>query len=218
MSVSTSTIRDHCLILNGLRVEVDAVVDHSLAFAPGEHGAKRRVVPVTHGVLHWTAGEGDGPRVHSVLANRGLSIHFTIDREGVIWQYCDPGKVACAHAGRSMNACSWGVEVVDYGMAAKIPLKGGARERYECVIHGKKRIVADYYPAQYLAVFALCDAVHVALGIPREVWCTEPHGLVRWPVLSKFRGLVGHFHISPKKTDPGTRPLEFMAAKWMGRA
>ncbi len=210
-------MRDNHLILNGLRVQVAVPVDHSLAFEPGAHGARRRTQSVTHGVLHWTAGEGDGPRVHRVLASRGLSIHFTIDREGVIWQYCDPANVACAHAGRSMNACSWGVEVVDYGMAATIPAQGAARERYECVIHGKARTVADYLPAQYEAVFALCDAVHVALGVPRQVWCSEPHGLVRWPTLSKFRGLVGHFHISPRKTDPGTRPLEFMAARWMGR-
>lgn len=210
-------MRDNILVLNGLSVQVSAPVDHSLAFEPGSHGARRRVVPCDKGVLHWTAGEGDGPRVHRVLAGRDLSIHFTIDREGVIWQYADPGVVACAHAGRSMNACSWGVEVVDYGMAATVPAKGAARERYTCTIHGKERLVADYLPAQYEAVYALCDAVHGALGIPRQVWCSEPHGLVRWPQLSKFRGLVGHFHISPRKTDPGTRPLEFMAARWMGR-
>ena len=76
-------MRDNLLVLNGLKVQCAVPVDHSLEFRPGADGAKERVVPVTHGVLHWTAGEGDGPRVHRVLSGRGLSIHFTIDREGV---------------------------------------------------------------------------------------------------------------------------------------
>ena len=87
-------------------------------------------------------------------------------------------------------------------MAAKIPAKGAARERYTCTIHGKVRVVADYYPAQYAAVVALCDAVHVALGIPREVWCSEPHGLVRWPVLVEVPRTRGPLPHQPPQDRP----------------
>lgn len=207
------------LLLNGDTVPVSANVDHSLSFSPGDEGTRKRTVPIQMGVMHWTAAENPAVRVHETLTNRGLSIHFILDRDGVIYQCADPGLVVCSHAGRGVNDLSWGVEIVNYGGVAKgrqPPARGADRERYECVIHGHSRLCADFYPAQYAAIWELFDTVHGALGIPKGVYAGEST-LVRWPQLKKFRGVIGHFHAALKKTDPGTRPLEYLSRRWAER-
>lgn len=208
------------LIINGVGRPVNATVrtwhETGLEFPHGECGSRDRSHPCRLGVLHWTGGEGDGPRVHRVLHDRGLSIHFALDREGVIWQYADPGLTACAHVGKSANPVSWGVEVVDYGWVAKgarVPARGVPRERYEAVIQGQKMTVADYLPDQYCALGALCDVVCDTLGIPRVVW-PGPSELAPWSELGAFTGMCGHMHISRRKADPGTRPLDWLRKRW----
>lgn len=212
-------MRDNCLVLNGRQVQVAVPVDHSLSFDVGEDGTRKRTLPIQMGVMHWTAAENPAARVHETLHARGLSIHFILDRDGAIYQCADPALVVCSHAGRGVNDISWGVEIVNYGGVAKgrqPPAKGADRERYECVIHGHKRLCADFYAAQYTAIWELFDAVHRELGIPRGVYAGEST-LVRWPQLRKFRGAIGHFHAALKKTDPGVRPLEWLAKRWAER-
>jgi hypothetical protein len=154
--------------------------------------------------------------VHETLAFRGISIQFIIDREGTIWQCADPAHVVCSHVGSGPSAISWGVEVVSYGAATQPPELGADREQYEAVVRGRRRTVADFYPAQYVAIFALFDAVHTALNLPKVVYRGEAQ-LIPWAQLRAFRGVVGHFHISNQKLDPGTRPLERLAQHWAQR-
>jgi N-acetyl-anhydromuramyl-L-alanine amidase AmpD len=206
------------LVVAGVELPVDVPVVHDLAFEPGSCGARRRTAPCTLGVLHWTGGEGSGEQVHRVLAARGLSIHFCVDPEGTIYQYADPARVACAHAGRGANDLSWGVEVSCYGFTVggrPPPVVARDREEYETTIHGRRARVADFRPAQYAALDVLCDVLSGTLGIPRAVW-PGPAERVPWARLKAFHGIVGHMHISTRKLDPGTRPLERLARRWGG--
>jgi len=204
------------LVLGGQRVPVNVPVDHSLVFAPGMPGTRQRTQPLQFGVMHWSGGDRDAQDVYDTLAQRGLSIHFILDREGTIWQCADPASVVCAHVGSGPNAISWGVEIVNYGAAQTPPERGMARPRYESLTRGTYRTVADFLPAQYVAIGALFDAVHTTLRLPKVVY-PGPAALVPWAQLRAFRGVVGHFHISNQKRDPGTRPLERLAQHWARR-
>ncbi len=204
------------LVVAGVELPVAVDVVHTLRFEPGTCGARQRTSPCTLGVLHWTGGEGSGEQVHRVLTARGLSIHFCIDPEGVIYQYADPAAVACAHAGRGANDISWGVEVSCYGFTVGDrlpPLAGRDRERYEATIQGRKMLVADFRPAQYEALDVLCDVLCGTLGIARAVY-RGPNQLVPWAQLRTWSGIVGHMHISKRKADPGTRPLDHLWERW----
>lgn len=200
------------LVLGGQRVPVNVPVNHSLVFAPGMPGTRVRTQPVQFGVMHWSGGDNDASDVYDTLTARGLSIHFILDRAGTIWQCADPARVVCAHVGSGPNAISWGVEIVNYGAAQTPPEAGRERERYEALIRGRWRTVADFLPAQYIAIGALFDAVQTALRLPKAVH----HGteIVPWAELRRFRGVIGHFHVSDDKRDPGTRPLERLAQHW----
>jgi hypothetical protein len=58
---------------------------------------------------------------HSVLKRRKLSVHYTIERDGVVRQHVDPFKYYCVHAGGKHNRPSIAIEVINsyYGSRAK---------------------------------------------------------------------------------------------------
>lgn len=202
------------LIVNGLPTRgSERVLDWKstgLAFAP-PHGCRVRKSACTLGVGHWTGGEAgtatatdDGKRVYDVLRARDLSVHFTIGFDGTVWQYADPAKVVCLHAG-AVNEVSWGVEIVNRGLP---PDQGRQREEVAHKVHGRLVKQLAFTQAQLDAWLWLCDAVQGALGLPRAV----PAGPLE-PVseripdakLRAFRGVVEHLHASSQKVDGGTQ-------------
>lgn len=81
-------------------------------------------------------------------------------------------------------------------------------QRFEGTINGVRLVQHDFTPEQYDALVALASALHAAL--PR-IAVDAPRGRdgrVTSDVLSdaeyeRFRGIVGHYHLSRAKVDPG---------------
>lgn len=136
-------------------------------------------------VIHHTAGTADTPEGWARIA-RGVadwltrkddvyvSAHFQIDREGDIWQICDPKKFEAFHAGRSERWHQASRKVVNGWNRISIGI--------ELVGDGNKSF---YSPAQYSSLIALCKELMVAFPI-------------------SIKDVVGHDEISPgRKVDPG---------------
>lgn len=183
---------------------------HGLEFRAG-HGARKRVGVPDLLVVHVTGGEGAPPQMFATLKARELGVEFAIDVEGVISQFCDPLKVDTFDAG-PINRRSVGVEIVNYGYRADpktVPLKGKARPLYDCIIHGRRVMMARSNPAQLAALVSLADVLTSSplLAIPRKLPRTlsgEVHGrLMDSDEIASFRGVLGHMHVSGAKIDPG---------------
>lgn len=219
------------IILDGRDVPCEAPVrtwqDHGCRFVPSVH---RRIRPRTQVVdtivWHWTGGEGPGEQVYQTLRSRGLGVEFAIDRDGVIWQYCDPGEADARDCGSWWDRFSVGVEIVCYGMRrpygqrwSLLAAPKAARDRVlvETRLRGRRVFVADFYPEQYLAASALADALRtvypISLDMPRDA---DGRVLDR-PVTMDERmgwngGELGHLQItSGAKPDPGLPFLEHRA-------
>jgi len=206
------------IICDGRSVPVEGQV-----VLPGQHGLRfrkwtnwrPRKGSVDRIVLHWTGGEGGGQQVFNTLKRRGLSIHFVVDGAGGIWQFLDPASDHAYHAGRIENPRSVGIEVTCYGFRVirPAPAKGADRKIYSCTIHGRSRCVADYRPAQHKAVHALCSVLCNSLAIPRRVHI-DPRRCLSVAERAPLAGVIGHYHVSPRKLDPGTRPLILLRDRW----
>ena len=203
--------------------EVSTWHTHGLEFRPGKGARKRTQVPDLF-VLHVTGGEGAPPAMFETLTQRELGIEFAIDVEGVIWQFCDPLLVDTFDAG-PINKRSIGVEIVNYGYRVDpktVPLKGKTRPLYDCIIHGRRVVMARSNPAQIAALVALADTLTScpALKIPRRLPRTksgEVHGrLLDSAEIAAFAGVLGHLHVSGAKIDPGLDVMEALSAAGYG--
>jgi len=198
--------------INGRNIPTSFPVNHSRKFRVGTSGTARRTQPIVGGVLHWTAAENPGNRVFSTLSHRGISVHFAMDRDGTVWQFADPGTTTSTNAGHSLGEKTWAIEIASYGMApaSRIPEIGRDRPVYEAEVHGRVRPMADFYPAQYRNLFELANIIHDELRIPKEV-VLEPVAFVPWARLRNARGILGHYHASHDKKDPGPRIMQRLA-------
>lgn len=192
--------------------------DTGLEFVPG-YGARPRRSKIDLVVWHYTGGEGNAVQLHRVLTNRGLGIEFFIDREGVIWQFCDPAVVDTFDAG-SANRRSVGIEIACYGFRnhpSRIPRIGKDRKVYDAVVHGRKIRMADFYPCQVTAAIKLADALSSALDVPRTVPLDET-GLLDDVLsvgrLEAFSGHLGHYHLTKRKLDPGPKLMVELLASF----
>ena len=167
-------------------------------------------------MLFRSGGEGEPPQMAAVLKNRGYGVEFAIARTGVIFQFADPLLVDTADTGGA-NARSVGIEVVSYGMRDRKPgwlppRSGASRTTREVKIHGRSVQVASFFPAQLASARALAEGLSRALQIPRRVPLTAagvPSAEVMPPAeLARFRGHVGHYHVTNLKCDLGP---DFMA-------
>ncbi|MHC4644304.1 MAG: peptidoglycan recognition protein family protein [Planctomycetota bacterium] len=207
------------IIVGGQRIQVDAQCqtweEHELVF-DGDR-VRRRTEPLRWGVVHWTGsgsrlGKAGARRVYDTLYRRGLSVHFVITDEGLLWQFADPVTERCAHAGR-LNDTSLGVEVTCPGWRSKYV---GQRRTYEATIHGWKTTFIDFYPAQQATLNALATALADAQVLPPHVE-TSPWEREGDEYFEENAGWCGHLHCEREskkhpKCDPGTAPLEALKA------
>ena len=136
---------------------------------------------------------------------RKLGVEFSIYADGTLWQHCDPVFVDTFDAG-FFNRPSAGVEIVNRGLAPAFPRV--PREAYDAKINGKPVKFLKFTDAQMLSYVALCNTLCAALDIPRVVpWQRR---VMSGQELASFSGVLGHFHLTTDKLDPGTQPFEVL--------
>lgn len=196
------------LIVNGkpapCSIGVHSWFDHGLTFRNlGTRKHTRKIM------LHWTGGRRDARGLHDTLLERGLSVHFCIDADGKVAQYCDT-KHRCSHAGQledgvtSANDDTIGIEIVNHASEKQLgPVRPMVTER----IHGRDVTHTDFFPAQIVSALTLIKALCAAYSLPYAVPTNMAGELIttfmlraRWEA---FRGVVGHLHVRDEKTDPG---------------
>ncbi len=163
-------------------------------------------------VLHHD-GCPDAASCFNVLHNeRGLSCHFLLDNDGTIYQTLDLAFMAFHAAG--FNANSIGIEMSNRGDAKRWPTfysrLGRLRDVTTCRIHGHTYLAFEYTEAQYTALAALVRGVSRALpNLPID-YPQESPGYQSWaelPNAHSYAGLLGHYHTTRRKWDPG--PFDF---------
>jgi N-acetyl-anhydromuramyl-L-alanine amidase AmpD len=168
-------------------------------------------------VIHWTAGEGSYKRVFDVLNSRKLSVHFVISRDGTIYQMANTDS-CCLHAG-AVNNSSIGIEIVNYGFVwkdRKVPTNAINRRTESTKIKGMKLNIADFYNVQICSIKFLVNELtkhipSIARSVPRKKDGSIYHNLISKDKLAKFSGVIGHYHCSEKKIDPGPKLIETIA-------
>mgnify|MGYP007071586013 CR=1 FL=1 len=190
-----------------------------------------RKVPASCVVLHWTGGAGGAEQVYRTLRSRigpktrdGLSIHYVVEPDGTEVQMASLDLV-CLHAGM-MNDVSVGIEIVSPGMARGAAYErerkaGIKRDVYEDRLRGWRRPLEmlDFTAEQTTAVTLLVEQLCTKLSIPKRVPTDETGALLRRTMtpeeMRAFSGVLGHYHCSTVKTDPGTRLLDRLRVRWL---
>lgn len=75
-------------------------------------------------------------------------------------------------------------------------------------VNGRELVQYDFTPEQYAALIKLTAALHrifpqIALDYPRDAQGRLVTGQLTDKQLAAFRGVLGHFHVSASKYDPG---------------
>lgn len=161
---------------------------------------------------HHTGGEGGSARVHNTLLQRGLSVHFVIERDGRVVQLADT-ETRCSHAGIG-NATSIGVEMVN--RADERAIAAGVRRQLVLEeIHGRELMRTTFLPVQISSALRLAEVLSEAYDLPMVVPMAGNDVLATaMPEVEAkaFRGHMGHFHWTANKTDPGLVLLRAIAA------
>jgi hypothetical protein len=111
---------------------------------------------------------------------------------------------------------------VNYGFRGSgrpVPRLGKSRPTYTAQLHGRRRKFAHFTPRQISAAIAVADTLSIALDIPRLVPLDPEYLAVMARTMTAgevapFKGHVGHFHLSDRKSDPGLDLLEAFRAVW----
>lgn len=148
---------------------------------------------------------------NKVLNKRGISVHFSIDNDGTIYQHMDTQHVGWHAGSRRINELSIGVEISNayYPKYQKHYKKRGFGERpmmEDVEVHGKTlRPFLGFYDVQLDALVALWRAINVYYGVPLNT-PTQPNGDAVSTVVPEcasgaYEGYVSHYHLKRKKID-----------------
>jgi len=194
--------------------------DSGCEFTPTNTRCKARVGNPDLITIHNKGGEGDGKQTYNFLKSpkKRLSVEFSTDRSGLIWQYCDPAILSCAHMGKG-NGRSIGIEVANAVVPVDDPAtadnerrifaRGGyaglkarlfyGREQHVELYRGVKRRVLSSFPAQKKSVRSLVlTLLGVFPSIPSRLPRTAIKGTVTGERLADdWAGVAGHLHFQP---------------------
>lgn len=145
---------------------------------------------------------------HVLHNQHGLSVHFMVDNDGVIYQTLD--LVDCAFHAAGVNETSIGIELQNRGDAARFPnAYRTERSTVTCNVHNTKFLAYDFTEAQYTAMVHLGRALARILDVPLQV-PRASSGDPMWTTIDqprRFDGFLGHYHLTKQKWDPG--PWDF---------
>ncbi len=219
------------IIVGGKEVPCAAPVvtwlEHGLTF----RGLGRRKV-TNAVVVHHTGANNLSPQVFNTLKTRrdpktnrvlNLSVHFCIDPNGTVYQFCDT-DLYCQHAGKiddtdhdgyqaSVNAVSVGIEVVN--AADTKPQKGIQRAIVREEIHGHEYVGSTFTAEQTASTIHLVQSLCAAYRLPVQVPMAGADVLATVMSESAFhawRGVLGHLHVTDRKNDPRLSILRAIAA------
>lgn len=158
---------------------------------------------VSQFVIHYDVA-GSAARCFKVLHDqRCLSCHFLLDRDGTIYQTLDL-KERAWHAGKA-NDRSIGIEIANIGAYPSRDELAAAQARVglpvepvlEGKVHDRQLFQHPFTDAQYRALIKLTAALGRVLPKLRPV---APQVTTLAP---DHVGLVGHYHLTRAKVDPG---------------
>lgn len=154
-----------------------------------------------------------------ILQGRGYSTHFIVDgdREGTIYQCHNPTTKVTFHAGVT-NARSIGIDLnnpVELQYAKRdAQLRGRKRPIIKTKVHDREFEMLGYFESQYTSLNSLLQLIVDHIKI-EERFPTGPEdrpfmrnndvayfSTIRNPI--SYRGIIGHYHITKRKIDPGT--------------
>lgn len=174
--------------------------------------------------LHWTGGANLAPGMFRTLVQRNLSVQFLVEPAGNIVQFCDADRL-CQHAGKlddddgdgvliSGNRYTIGVEIVNPATNQTI-VRGIQRSLVREKIHGHEQVASTFTAAQVTSTILLCEALCGAYSLPMQVPMDGSDVLATRmgeAAFRDFRGVLGHFHLTRRKRDPGLAILRAIAA------
>jgi hypothetical protein len=186
--------------------------------------SRKRIGPPRGRVIHWTGGPGPAEKTVRVLQQRGLSINTVCDADGQRL-LCASDERVTRHAGPLANPWCPGDEYAcpgyDNAIAEAERKRGVVREVYRDTINGRTVEHVGFTAAQVREMCSHLDAFVDRWNIPRRVPMAPDGRLIRRTLTAKelrdfleVGGVLGHFHISSEKRDPGTRPLEQLMQHW----
>ena len=171
-----------------------------------------------------------------VLHSKGLSSHFGIDFDGTIYQMLDPLHVAYGAA--EVNPISVQIDLnnrmhnlITNKKAPAYPpdhrrIRTMRKPEYkrplsdEMIINGKATRAYGYTDAQYASLTSLLRTLAGVLkGLSLDIPSPSLQGHHQWKdAYEDFRGIVAHFHLTPRRWDPGpgfdwTRLREALAGR-----
>lgn len=183
--------------------------DHGMSFV-GKKNTWRRVKTPNLVILHWTGGENSADTTYHTLLQRSLGVTFCISRSGDIYQFLDPVQYDPRDTDGEMGLRSISIEITNYGFRMPrqvIPSRGRVRPIDMEFIHGQKVPCARFFPIQIFSVAVLlktlCSVLSIPLAFPREKDGSLALRLLRPEERRTFRGVIGHFHKTTNKFDPG---------------
>ncbi len=156
-------------------------------------------------VTHWDVALS-ASSCFRILEKRGISVHFSIDNDGCIYQWLDCQHTAWQAGSRTWNHHSVGVEVSDaYSLKYQDWYKDkGFGERpiwKDAKVHGKTLDpFLGFYDIQIDALAALWEAVSFACDIPLELPQTQ-NGVDQECASGYFKGFCNHYHLTTRKID-----------------
>lgn len=168
----------------------------------GQSKSHVRRSPCHLGVLHYDV-TNSAKETERVLGRRGLSTHVIIDHDGTIYQSHNPTTHTTIHAGTPCNRASVGVDINNPALRQ---YERGARKRPEVPVRVHKhstRLLA-FWPEQIASMRELAQVLHEGMGI--ELVYPEEMGVIEEP--ERFRGWIGHYHITRNKVDPAQLPWQ----------